>query len=210
MDAVLENYSRSPHDRDRSPVGSVPIDRGDVPLSSGVTPLGRLSPPSPRVTLLSSPAPAAALCSQARAAGQLEKYRRSPRQRHQSGENGAFSGRRAAPNDGAWKGTPPEEDDMADPRRLPDVLTSETLLLTPEEAAQVLRVGRTTLYALIQDGDLRPVHIGRSCRLSRAELERYVERLEAAAPAPPTRRDGRRSTPEVRSRMDTGAASETA
>jgi hypothetical protein len=101
MDAVLENYSRSPHDRVRSPVGSVPIDRGDVPLSSGVTPLGRLSPPSPRVTLLSSPAPAAALCSQARAAGELEKYRRSPRQRHQSGENGAFSGRRAAPNDGA-------------------------------------------------------------------------------------------------------------
>jgi excisionase family DNA binding protein len=99
---------------------------------------------------------------------------------------------------------------MADPRRLPDVLTSETLLLTPEEAAQVLRVGRTTLYALIQDGHLRPVHIGRSCRLSRAELERYVERLEAAAPAPPTRRDGRRSAPEVRGRMDTGAASETA
>ncbi len=55
---------------------------------------------------------------------------------------------------------------MANPQRLPDRLTGESLLLTPEEAAQVLRVGRTTLYALIQHGDLRPVHIGRSCRLS--------------------------------------------
>jgi excisionase family DNA binding protein len=99
---------------------------------------------------------------------------------------------------------------MADPQRFPDVLTSDRLLLTPEEAAQVLRVGRTTLYALIQDGHLRPIHIGRSCRLSRAELERYVERLEAAAPAPPTRRDGRRGTPEVRGRLGTGAAPETA
>ena len=88
---------------------------------------------------------------------------------------------------------------MADPRRLPDVLTSETLLLTPEEAAQVLRVGRTMLYALIQDGHLRPVHIGRSCRVSRAELERYVDRLGAPAPAPMSRLDRRRrTTSEVR------------
>jgi len=26
-------------------------------------------------------------------------------------------------------------------------------------------------------GELRPIHIGRSCRLSRAELERYVRRM---------------------------------
>ena len=54
----------------------------------------------------------------------------------------------------------------------------------------MLRIGRTTLYALMKAGDLRPVHIGRSCRLSRAELERYVRRLEApapSAPAPPRR-----------------------
>ena len=57
---------------------------------------------------------------------------------------------------------------MADPQRSQDGPTSEPLLLTPEEAAQVLRIGRTTLYALIKDGNLRPVHIGRSCRVSRA------------------------------------------
>jgi excisionase family DNA binding protein len=56
------------------------------------------------------------------------------------------------------------------------------LLLTPEEAAALLRVGRTTVYALMKAGDLRPVHIGRSCRLARAELERYVARLQ---PPPP-------------------------
>src|SRR3954470_9897567 len=68
---------------------------------------------------------------------------------------------------------------------------AESLLLSPEEAATLLRVGRTTVYALMKAGDLRPVHIGRSCRLSRAELERYVRGLQSppeAAPARPRRR----------------------
>ena len=68
---------------------------------------------------------------------------------------------------------------MGDAQRPRDLLSGHPLLLTPEEAAAVLRVGRTTIYALMKAGDLRPVHIGRSCRLSRAELERYVRRLEA-------------------------------
>jgi excisionase family DNA binding protein len=68
---------------------------------------------------------------------------------------------------------------MGDPQSLRDVLASDPLLLTPEEAADVLSVGRTTIYALMKIGELRPVHIGRSCRLSRAELERYVRRLES-------------------------------
>ncbi len=61
-------------------------------------------------------------------------------------------------------------------------MESDPLLLTPEEAATVLRIGRTTIYALMKAGELRPVHIGRSCRLSRAELERYVDRLQAPPP----------------------------
>jgi excisionase family DNA binding protein len=73
------------------------------------------------------------------------------------------------------------------------------LLLTPKEAAQVLRVGRTTVYALMRAGELHPVHIGRSCRISRAELERYVRRLEAPSPSASSRpRRHRRTTTNQR------------
>jgi excisionase family DNA binding protein len=58
-------------------------------------------------------------------------------------------------------------------------LSSDQLLFTTEEAAEVLRVGRTTVYALIKSGELRPVHIGRACRISRGELDRYVARLDS-------------------------------
>jgi excisionase family DNA binding protein len=67
---------------------------------------------------------------------------------------------------------------MADPQPLRDVLVDNPLLVTAEEAANLLSVSRTTVYTLIKAGALRPVHIGRSCRLSRAELLRYVNRLE--------------------------------
>ncbi len=64
--------------------------------------------------------------------------------------------------------------------------SDEQLLLTAEQAARALHVGRTTLYALIKDGQLRAVHIGRSCRLTRAELLRYVLRLDHTARPRPT------------------------
>jgi excisionase family DNA binding protein len=60
--------------------------------------------------------------------------------------------------------------------------TKDQLLLTPEEAARALRVGRTTVYALMKIGELHAVYIGRSCRLPVAELERYVSRLETLRP----------------------------
>src|SRR5690348_3664794 len=88
---------------------------------------------------------------------------------------------------------------MAEPRRMQAMPTSDPLLLTPEEAAEVLRVGRTTVYALMKAGALRPVHIGRSCRISRAELERYVRRLETPPPtASPRPRQHRRNTTNQR------------
>ncbi len=88
---------------------------------------------------------------------------------------------------------------MTDAQRVRDGMTGDALLLTPEEAAQVLRVGRTTVYALMKAGDLRPVHIGRSCRISRAELERYVRMLQdppQAAPAQQRRRSQPKSANE--------------
>ena len=73
---------------------------------------------------------------------------------------------------------------MGDPEPLQDMLTKSPLLLTPEDAAKVLRIGRTTIYALMKAGELHPVHIGRSCRISQAELDRYVRRLEASPSRP--------------------------
>jgi excisionase family DNA binding protein len=83
---------------------------------------------------------------------------------------------------------------MGESQRPRGPVSSEPVLLTPEEAAQVLRVGRTTIYALMKAGDLRGVHIGRSCRLSRAELERYVRHLEAPEPVQPPPKARRRIT----------------
>ncbi|WP_375482438.1 helix-turn-helix domain-containing protein [uncultured Jatrophihabitans sp.] len=58
--------------------------------------------------------------------------------------------------------------------------TDEQMLLTIVQAARLLGIGRTTVYQLIKDGELHPVHVARACRLSWAELERYVARLDAA------------------------------
>jgi len=70
--------------------------------------------------------------------------------------------------------------------------TDEQLLLTTVQAGRVLGVGRTTVYQLIKSGELHAVHVGGSCRISWAELERYVTRLDAAneptEPSAPGRR----------------------
>jgi excisionase family DNA binding protein len=72
---------------------------------------------------------------------------------------------------------------VADPQPLAEVLAADPLLLTPEEAAHVLSAGRTTIHGLMKSGERRPVHIGCGCRLARAELERYVNRLQSPPPA---------------------------
>jgi excisionase family DNA binding protein len=59
--------------------------------------------------------------------------------------------------------------------------TSERLLLRPAEAAEVLGIGRATLYALVLDGSIPSVRIGRSRRISVEALRRWVEAREAAA-----------------------------
>jgi excisionase family DNA binding protein len=48
-----------------------------------------------------------------------------------------------------------------------------------EEAAGLLGIGRTTLYELIRQGDVRPIRIGRCVRIPQRELEAYVDRLVA-------------------------------
>jgi excisionase family DNA binding protein len=53
-----------------------------------------------------------------------------------------------------------------------------TTLLTPEEAAQVLRVGRSKVYELMRTGELRSVKIGGSRRISAVALAEFVAQLE--------------------------------
>ncbi len=50
------------------------------------------------------------------------------------------------------------------------------LLLTATQAARILAIGRTALYELIWDGQLTPIHIGRSVRFSVDELQAFVQR----------------------------------
>ena len=80
--------------------------------------------------------------------------------------------------------TPTTEQPRSSTSRREERPTSDTaLLLTPEEAARRLSVGRTTLYDLLARGELRSVSLGRCRRISVAELEAFVERLDASAVA---------------------------
>ena len=54
----------------------------------------------------------------------------------------------------------------------------ERLLLTPEDAADLLSIGRSKLYELIGDGRLASVRIGASRRVPMSALVQFVESLE--------------------------------
>ena len=56
----------------------------------------------------------------------------------------------------------------------------EKLLLTPEEAARVLSIGRSKLYQLLAVGALDSIRIGGSRRIPADAVTRFVERLQAA------------------------------
>ena len=52
-------------------------------------------------------------------------------------------------------------------------------LLTINEAAARLRVGRSTAYELIASGQLEVVHIGRSARVPADAIDQFVQDLRA-------------------------------
>lgn len=60
---------------------------------------------------------------------------------------------------------------------------TDRMLYRVTEAAALLGLGRSTIYELVQAGELRTVHIGRAVRISRAELERWVRDQERAGQA---------------------------
>lgn len=55
----------------------------------------------------------------------------------------------------------------------------ERMLLTPEEAAEALGVGRTKVYELMAAGRLASVRIGRSRRVPTRALAELVDALSA-------------------------------
>jgi excisionase family DNA binding protein len=55
--------------------------------------------------------------------------------------------------------------------------TSTRSLLTRQQAAEMLAVSVDTVARLIDRGELRPVRIGRSVRVSQREVEALIERM---------------------------------
>lgn len=60
-----------------------------------------------------------------------------------------------------------------------------SLMLTPEEAAAELRIGRSRMYDLIKRGEVVSVRVGGSRRVIRESLKAYVEKLVAEQVAGP-------------------------
>ena len=57
------------------------------------------------------------------------------------------------------------------------------LLLTVEEAARLLGIGRTTAYALVKSGELGSIALGRLRRIPAECVTEYINRLRAQARA---------------------------
>lgn len=53
------------------------------------------------------------------------------------------------------------------------------IVLTIEEAAECLGIGRTLMYALVTAGEVESVRIGRLRRIPTDALDRYVSELRA-------------------------------
>jgi excisionase family DNA binding protein len=51
------------------------------------------------------------------------------------------------------------------------------LLLTVEEAAEAMSLGRTLMYQLVKDRQIRSIKVGRTRRIPTAALHEFVRRL---------------------------------
>lgn len=58
---------------------------------------------------------------------------------------------------------------------------SPSPLLTVAEVAERLRLGRSTIYRLVADGDLEAVQIGRAVRFEPAAVNAFIARKRTRA-----------------------------
>jgi excisionase family DNA binding protein len=59
-------------------------------------------------------------------------------------------------------------------------MAGEKLLLRPEEAAELLSIGRSKVYELIGTGELASVRIGASRRIPAQALAEFVQQLQTS------------------------------
>lgn len=57
----------------------------------------------------------------------------------------------------------------------PDTYNSLPPILTVEEVAAILRIGRNAAYCLVKNGGIASIHIGRSIRIPRKALQQFLE-----------------------------------
>lgn len=75
--------------------------------------------------------------------------------------------------------TPLERLDDGEFARVQPDNTPKPLLITVAQAAEILTIGRSTIYQLIWNAELVPIRIGRSVRFTVDQLEEYVNRRRA-------------------------------
>ena len=63
------------------------------------------------------------------------------------------------------------------------VQSTPRLVLTVEEAAERLGIGRTLMYALVKSGDVESIAIGRLRRIPLDALDDFVEQLRHVLPS---------------------------
>jgi excisionase family DNA binding protein len=51
-------------------------------------------------------------------------------------------------------------------------------MLNVAQVAADLQVGRTTVFRLLREGDLKAVKVGRTTRVRQSELNAYIKRLQ--------------------------------
>ena len=74
-----------------------------------------------------------------------------------------------------------------------DATAEAPLLLRAEEAAKLLSLGRTTVFAMLATGELPAVRVGRAVRVRRADLDKWIEeRAAQGRPSAPKRDAPRR------------------
>jgi excisionase family DNA binding protein len=86
--------------------------------------------------------------------------------------------------------------------------TDDQLLVTPEEAARRLSVGRTTIYQLMASGELQSVNIGRCRRVPVSALSMFVDMLIGdAVVEQPRSATSALLTPSIRNSLEVGCRS---